>query len=75
MLWGGQAFYPKGLDEIDHIARSVAHDVRNQYTIAYSPVNQSLDGSYRQIKVLVSDPRAVVRTRSGYYANAEVARR
>lgn len=72
---GGQAYYPRNVDEIGVIAQNIAHDVRNQYTIAYSPTNQSLDGSFRQIRVLVSDPGAVVRTRTGYYANAEVARR
>ena len=49
---GGEAFYPKGLDEVDRIAHQVAHDLRNQYSIAYSPTNQKLDGSYRQIKVV-----------------------
>jgi Ca-activated chloride channel family protein len=68
---GGEAFYPKGLDEVDRIAHQVAHDLRNQYSIAYSPTNQKLDGSYRQIKVVVNGPnRPVARTRSGYYANA-----
>jgi hypothetical protein len=47
----------------------VAHDIRNQYTIAYSPLKQELDGTYRQIKVVVNGPnRPQVRTRSGYYA-------
>ena len=68
---GGEAFYPKDLDEVDRIAHQVAKDLRNQYSIAYSPTNQKLDGSYRQIKVTVNAPgRPVARTRSGYYANA-----
>ena len=40
----------------DKIAHQVAHDLRNQYSIAYSPTNQKLDGSYRQIKVTVIGP-------------------
>jgi Ca-activated chloride channel homolog len=68
---GGEAFYPKTLDDVDRIAHQVARDLRNQYSIAYSPTNQKLDGSYRQIKVVVSGPnKPVARTRSGYYANA-----
>jgi len=71
---GGEAFYPKGVDDVDRIAHQVAHDLRNQYSIGYSPTNQKLDGSYRQIKVLVTGPnKPVARTRSGYYANASVA--
>ncbi len=72
---GGQAYYPKQLEEVHQIALQVAHDIRNQYIIAYSPSNQALDGSYRQIRVSVSGPnRPVVRTRSGYYATAEPRR-
>jgi len=71
---GGEAFYPKSLDEVDRIAHQVAHDLRNQYSLAYSPVNQKLDGSYRQIKVAINAPgHPVARTRSGYYANADAS--
>jgi len=67
---GGEAFYPKDADDVDRIAHQVAHDLRNQYSIAYSPTNQRLDGSYRQIKVVVTGAnKPVARTRSGYYAN------
>ncbi len=68
---GGEAFYPKDVEDVDRIAHQVAHDLRNQYSIAYSPTNQKLDGSYRQIKIVVNGPgHPVARTRSGYYANA-----
>ena len=51
------------------MAGEIARDIRNQYTIAYSPAVQALDGSYRQIKVTVDAPgKPTVRTRSGYYA-------
>ncbi len=73
---GGLAFYPESLDEVNKIALQVAHDIRNQYIIAYSPSNQALDGSYRQIRVTVSGPnRPVVRTRTGYYATPEPPRK
>jgi VWFA-related protein len=66
---GGQAFFPKDATEVDRIAHQVARDLRNQYTIAYSPTNPAMDGTYRQIKVLANGPnKPVVRTRSGYYA-------
>jgi Ca-activated chloride channel family protein len=66
---GGQAFFPKDATEVEKIAHQVARDLRNQYTIAYSPTNNALDGTYRQIKVLATGPnKPVVRTRSGYYA-------
>ena len=71
---GGAAFYPKDVNEVQSLAVEIAHDIRNQYTIAYSPTIQQLDGSYRQIKVTADGPgKPVVRTRSGYYATSEVA--
>jgi|SRR5580700_3517564 Ca-activated chloride channel family protein len=69
---GGLAFYPKGVTEVDAIALQVAHEIRNQYTIAYSPLNDARDGSFRQIKVTVNGPgHPQVRTRTGYYATAD----
>jgi VWFA-related protein len=66
---GGMVYYPKDVSEVDKLALQVAHDIRNQYIIAYSPSVQELDGSYRQIKVTVNGHNnAQVRTRSGYYA-------
>ncbi len=71
---GGQAYYPKELTDVERIAHQVAHDIRNQYTITYTPANQALDGSFRQIKVTASGPgHPVVRTRTGYYATPDAA--
>ena len=71
---GGETYFPKDVADVDRIAHQVARDIRNQYTIAYSPSNQSLDGSFRQIKVVTNAPnRPTVRTRSGYYATPETA--
>jgi VWFA-related protein len=69
---GGLAFYPKAVADVDRIALQVAHDIRNQYTIDYSPTIQAMDGSFRQIKVTVSGGgHPVVRTRTGYYATED----
>jgi VWFA-related protein len=69
---GGLAFYPKDVNDVQSLAVEIAHDIRNQYTIAYSPNIQALDGSYRQIKVTVDAPgKPTVRTRSGYYATPD----
>jgi len=73
---GGEAFFPKDLADVDRIAHQVARDIRNQYSIVYSPSNQAMDGSFRQIKVTVKAPgNPVVRTRSGYYATPDQAKR
>jgi len=69
---GGEAFFPKDVEEVDRIAHQVARDIRSQYTIQYTPANAVMDGSYRQIRVAVNAPgRPTARTRSGYYATPE----
>ncbi len=71
---GGLAYYPKEVSEVQALAVEIAHDIRNQYTIAYTPTVQALDGSYRQIKVMVDAPgKPTVRTRTGYYASPGMA--
>jgi Ca-activated chloride channel family protein len=71
---GGEAFFPKELSEVERIAQRVAHDIRNQYTIQYSPTNTALDGTFRQIKVVVNAPgKPTPHTRSGYYATPDQA--
>jgi VWFA-related protein len=71
---GGEAFFPKDLAEVDPVAQRVAHDIRNQYTIQYEPTNRALDGTFRQIKVVVNAPgKPTPRTRSGYYATPDQA--
>jgi Ca-activated chloride channel family protein len=66
---GGESFFPESISEVDRIAHQVAHDIRNQYTIAYTPSNVVLDGKFRSIGVLVKSPGSpVVRTLQGYYA-------
>ncbi len=73
---GGLAFYPKSAAEVDALALQVAHEIRNQYTIAYSPTVQQMDGSFRQIKVTVNGPgHPLVRTRTGYYATPDASQK
>ena len=69
---GGSAVFPETADDVQAVAVSMAHEIRNQYLIAYSPTSPSLDGTFRTIKVVATGPgRPVVRTRSGYYATPD----
>jgi VWFA-related protein len=69
---GGQAWYPQELTEVDGIAREVAHEIRNQYIVGYTPSNQALNGKFRKIHVTVSAAgNPAVRTRTGYYAGGD----
>lgn len=69
---GGKAYFPKSLDQVNSICQRIAHEIRDQYTLAYYPTNAARDGSYRQVRVVAMFPhshkRLVVRTRPGYFA-------
>jgi Ca-activated chloride channel family protein len=69
---GGLAFFPETADDTEAICTQIAHDIRNQYTIAYYPTNAARDGSFRAVSVQVTPPHGAgklsVRTRTGYYA-------
>jgi len=69
---GGETYFPKEVSEVDRIAHLVAHDIRSQYTIQYTPSNAAMDGTFRQIKIAVNAPgHLTARTRNGYYATPE----
>ncbi|MBZ5687687.1 MAG: VWA domain-containing protein [Acidobacteriia bacterium] len=75
---GGIAFFPKTLDEVDTISRTIANDIRNQYAIGYKPLSPKKAGEFRQIRVEAKakgHSKLLVRTKSGYYAGAEAASR
>ena len=71
-ITGGQAYFPKSLEEVEELAKNIAHEIRNHYTISYTPTNKKLDGTWRAIQVKVNPPRKVskvtVLTREGYFA-------
>jgi len=72
---GGVAYFPKSLDEVEDITRTVARDIHSQYTIAYKPTNHSHAAKYRVIEVKAQAHgyrNLTVRTRTGYYPGQAV---
>jgi len=70
---GGVAYFPDSSDQADEITRTVAHDIRTQYTIAFRPQNQNLKPEYQSLRVeahAAGYTKLTVRTRSGYYADS-----
>jgi Ca-activated chloride channel family protein len=73
---GGISFFPKTLDEVDQISRTIANDIRNQYAIGYKPTTPKEVGNFRQIRVEAKakgHSKLMVRTKTGYYAGAQPA--
>jgi len=72
---GGIAFFPKTLDEVDAISRTIANEIRNQYAIGYKPTNPQKAGDFRQIRVEAKAKghnKLIVRTKTGYYSGSQV---
>ncbi len=71
---GGIAYFPRRIDEVDAIAAQVAADIRQQYTLTYSPTKPARVGGYRTVHVDAKEKgynRLIVRTRSGYFPKGD----
>jgi VWFA-related protein len=70
-ITGGEAFFPKELDDVVSICERIARDIRNQYTVGYVSTNVEQPGVYRSIRLVAraaGKGKLAVRTRSGYIA-------
>ena len=65
---GGRYVATPGGAELGEAFEGIVEELRNQYTIGYSPTNRARDGKWRSIKLKLSDEKLNARTRSGYRA-------
>jgi Ca-activated chloride channel family protein len=70
---GFDSYWPRNLAEAETIAPRIAHEIRNQYILAYTPSNLTMDGKFRSIRVEVKG-YGKVRAKNGYYAKAASAK-
>jgi len=73
---GGRAFYPRDEAELREVFRQIQEEMRSQYLIAYEPVNQKRDGSYRKIAIQMTNAelqkqKIKVTHREGYFAKTD----
>jgi VWFA-related protein len=67
---GGEAFFPKNIEQVDEIAAEVARDIRNQYTLGYHSTKPSTTAGFRHVEVTAKAKgmsKLNVRTRTGYF--------
>jgi Ca-activated chloride channel homolog len=67
---GGLAFFPASLGSVADISKTIARDLREQYTLGFVPEKTGTADSFRQIRVKVDAPgqgKIQVRTRPGYF--------
>jgi len=72
---GGRHYQVENLAELPDIATKIGMELRNQYLIGYSPLNQERDGKYRHVEVKLVQPRGMPLLRAfwrmGYKAPAK----
>ena len=68
---GGRAFFPYHVDDLNQSFQDIGDELRNQYTITYSPTNFVANGKYHRIKIEIPNHNGYqVRARRGYYARS-----
>ncbi|MGB7924059.1 MAG: VWA domain-containing protein [Pyrinomonadaceae bacterium] len=66
---GGRLNEIRRLEDLGRLYAEVAADLRTLYSIAYQPSSQrQRDGRWRAIRIDVSRPEVIARTRPGYYS-------
>ena len=65
---GGHVFTVDRKHTLQDVFKELQEELRNQYTLGYTPSNTARDGSYRKIEIKVKQPDLVVQARKGYYA-------
>ena len=71
---GGIAYFPRSLQDVYDIAADVARDIREQYVVAYHSDRPFSQQGYRAVRVEAvgqGRDKLYVRTKRGYYAQAE----
>lgn len=54
-MTGGRAYFPRFEGELPEIFGDIGNTIRNQYVLSYRPTNSKQDGTYRKIKVELTD--------------------
>ncbi|MBI2685656.1 MAG: VWA domain-containing protein [Acidobacteria bacterium] len=65
---GGRLFHVGRNNTLEDIFKQIQEEMRSQYALAYSPTNDSRDGSYRKLEIRPNDRALKVQARKGYYA-------
>jgi Ca-activated chloride channel family protein len=71
---GGIAYFPDSGQTVTDISTQIARDLREQYTLGFSPDKTNIARSYKRIEVKVAAPgrgKVKVRTRNGYFGADE----
>jgi VWFA-related protein len=65
---GGRMIVVRSEKNLEQAFDQISEELRNQYTLGYTPTNKKHDGTYRKIKMEMKNKDYSVLTRRGYYA-------
>jgi VWFA-related protein len=66
---GGSYYQAKRISDLNGVYEQVINDLGKVYSLGYKPTNTTRDGSWRWVKVSITNhPELVAHTRPGYYA-------
>jgi VWFA-related protein len=65
---GGRVYTVDRKHTLQDVFKELQEELRNQYTLGYTPSNTARDGSYRKIEIKVKQSDLVAQARKGYYA-------
>jgi VWFA-related protein len=65
---GGSAFFPSDATELAGDYQRILDELRRRYAVGYESSNRVRNGRWRDVKITVRQPGAIVRSRGGYYA-------
>jgi len=65
---GGRVYKVDRKHSLDDVFKELQDEMRSQYSIGYTPVNEAKDGSYRKIDIKLSNKDLKAQARKGYYA-------
>jgi len=65
---GGRLYKPTSFDALESTYAEVADELRHQYALYFTPLNKARDGSFRRVRVEMTNPALHSQTRVGYFA-------
>ena len=71
---GGGFFEVSEKQPIDQIYDRIQEELRNQYSLGYTPDRANSAEGYRKIRLMTKQKGLIVQTRDGYYAGSSTAK-
>ena len=65
---GGRVYKVDRRHTLEQVFKELQDEMRSQYSIGYTPINDTKDGSYRRLEIKLASKDLKAQARKGYYA-------